>query len=214
MPARIDIVGRRFGRLMVTANAQHIPGKRRAVQCRCDCGNELNVDPRSLGKHTKSCGCLQREAVSTSSAARVKHGGSRGRSASYNIWIKMKGRCLNQNDNKYPLYGGRGILVCQKWQEDFAAFDADMGPRPSNRHSIDRINNEGNYEPGNCRWSLPIEQARNKQRHRLVQHDGRTVPLSQACDEAGVNYRSALYRLNRGQAWQPLPAPPATEAGE
>ena len=120
----------------------------------------------------------------------------------------MKKRCLNPAEPKFPQYGGRGIRVCDRWTDSYENFLADMGRRPQPDMSLDRIDVDGNYEPENCRWATRHEQARNKRSHRLVDFDGAMVPLSQACESAGVNYRSALYRLNRGQDWRPLPAPP------
>jgi len=206
---RLDVVGQRFGRLVVVAEAPTEKGRRR-VQCLCDCGATAVVEPRALGNDTTSCGCLHKEAVARAASARATHGAARvgKRTGEYNIWRKMKSRCLNPADKKYPIYGAKGVTVCPEWLEDFPRFFADMGPRPSDAHSIDRVDVNGNYEPGNCRWALPVQQARNKRNHRLVEYAGRTMPLSEACELAGVNYRSALYRINRGQDWQPLPTPP------
>lgn len=205
MPPRIDVVGLRFGRLVVTGEAP-AHGNRRRVFCRCDCGTVVDVEPRELRAGQESCGCLRRERVGAASAARVKHRGTGTKE--YTAWTKIKARCGNPRDAKYAEYGGRGITVCEAWTSSFEAFLADMGPAPTRSHSIDRIDVNGHYEPANCRWATAKEQARNKRVHRLVELDGVMMPLSQACELAGVNYRTALYRLNRGQSWLPLPAPP------
>lgn len=209
MPRKIDICGQTFGRLTVKAEGPR-RGARRSVYCRCACGSDGLFDPRSLlsGK-TKSCGCYQRDVVAAACLQHTTHG--RSKSAEYNIWQKMKARCGNPNDAKYPIYGGRGIEVCEAWSDSFESFLLDMGPRPTSKHSIDRKRVDGNYEPGNCRWATPKEQARNKRSHRLVLYLGVEMPLSEACELAGVNYRSALWRLNCGKPWQPLPPPPSTK---
>lgn len=207
MPAKIDITGKRFGRLLVTGDAARKAG-RRQVACLCDCGKSIVTDPRFLSVgHTKSCGCLQREAVAASSSARAKHRGTE--SAEYLSWIHMKGRCMNPRNAKFKDYGARGIKVCLEWVNDFARFFSDMGPKPSPSFSLDRIDVDGDYTPANCRWADIKTQARNKRHHRIVELDGAHMPLSEACERTGVNYRSALHRLNTGKAWQPLPAPPA-----
>lgn len=212
MPHRIEVVGQRFGKLIVRANGDSVNGRRRVI-CDCDCGNTITCQPRYLGRHTNSCGCLQREIVAAAGRQRIKHGMARKdhatRPPEYRNWNQMKRRCENADHPKYALYGGRGISVCDRWARDFSAFLADMGPRPTHKHSLDRYpDTNGNYEPGNCRWATPKEQSRNKRNHRLVEYAGRIMPLSEACELAGVNYRSALYRLNHGQPFQYLPEPP------
>lgn len=208
MPARIDLIGRSFGRVTVTGDAARLASGRRAVECHCECGETFICDPRSLlSGHCKSCGCLHREIVGRKSRDNITHGMSK--SVEYQAWIKIKGRCCNVKDAKYADYGGRGIKVCDAWLDDFQAFYRDMGPRPEWSSSIDRIDVNGDYDPGNCRWSDAKTQSRNKRNHRLVNFEGRNMPLSEACELAGVNYRSALYRLNRGHHWQPLPSAPS-----
>lgn len=207
MPKRIEISGKKYGRLTVRGDGPR-KGARRTVVCVCDCGKIVTTDPRSLlSGDTKSCGCYQREAVSLSSSMRGTHR-SCG-SVEYNTWVKIKGRCFNQENNKFYAYGSRGIVVCDRWKDSFENFLADMGKRPPNCTSIDRIDVNGDYSPENCRWSSAKEQARNKRNHRMVNYRGEKMPLSQACELSGVNYRSALYRLNVGSHW--LPSPPEAE---
>jgi hypothetical protein len=122
----------------------------------------------------------------------------------------MKSRCTNPRNKKFKDYGGRGIMVCDKWLNDFSQFIADMGNKPSPNSSIDRIDVNGNYEPSNCRWATSLVQARNKRSHRLVDFNGQKIPLSQACELTGINYRSALCRINAGKHWMPLPPAPET----
>ncbi len=116
----------------------------------------------------------------------------------YRHWINMKSRCLNPNVPNFKHYGGRGVTVCERWKADFGAFFADMGPRPSKHHTIDRIENSGNYEPGNCRWATQSEQGRNRRGNRLVTIDGKTMTLAEAVGRSPVPYNTVLYRLKRG----------------
>lgn len=120
----------------------------------------------------------------------------------------MKDRCLNPNNEKFANYGGRGISVCERWLHDFVAFYADVGPRPSPRHSLDRINNDGNYEPSNCRWATASQQALNRRQRKPAYRifvDGR--PLAELALEAGLKTNTALKRYKAGVRGQALFAP-------
>jgi hypothetical protein len=130
----------------------------------------------------------------------VTHGMSK--TPEHRAWCHMNRRCKSPADKNYPNYGGRGITVCERWQHSFEDFYADMGPRPSNRHSLDRINNDGNYEPSNCRWATPDVQAKNtrvgKRAGTLLTFDGRTLSVKEWSRELGFPRGVILHRLSRG----------------
>jgi hypothetical protein len=154
----IDLTNRKFGRWTVIGRAETRLGKVRWM-CVCECGERRTVSATSLVQGTsKSCGCLKREAPPWNKT----HGESRYSSAEYQVWVAMRQRCLNRKCRAYGRYGGRGITICARWLESFEAFLADVGRKPSARHSLDRINNNGDYEPSNCRWATPAQQNRNR----------------------------------------------------
>ena len=173
MTAPTPMIGRRFGRLMVIADAPSFvlsSGRlSRQVLVRCDCGNEKLVLGESLRTgRTRSCGCLRQEVVAKSRSTHGDTRPSKGRWASeYVTWSGAVARCTNTKERRYADYGGRGIKMCDRWRfgegglSGYECFLADMGRKPTLKHSIDRIDNEGNYEPGNCRWATASEQRLN-----------------------------------------------------
>lgn len=188
-----DITGQRFGRLIVLAKAE----KRHYWHCICDCGKRKAVYRYSLlNGATQSCGCLHIERTIATS---TRHGCSRrsGETAEYRIWTGMMSRCFDPNCNGFYKYGARGVVVCERWKT-FENFLSDMGLRPSPGHSIDRIDVNGNYEPGNCRWATRKEQARNRRITRTITINGTTKPLSQWAEERGIPYHTLKSRVRSG----------------
>lgn len=202
-----SMAGHRFGRLEVLGDA--IPIKtpsgqtKRILFCRCDCGNVRPIMATHLrGGISTSCGCFRR------GAARMqwtRHGATsnKGRPAwTYAVWAAMKGRCLNPVSPSYSDYGGRGITVCGRWlgKEGFSKFRDDMGERPRGK-SLDRINVNGNYEPGNCRWATPTEQGNNKRNNRRIEHGGQNKTATEWARYHGISPALAIGRIHKG--WEP-----------
>lgn len=168
------------------------------VRCRCDCGNERIIRLYSLKiGDTQSCGCLQRERISERARkGNVRHGNARGnkRTPEYCAWVAARHRCSNPKDKRYEHYGGRGITVCDRWNS-FENFLADMGPRPEGT-SIERKDNDGNYEPGNCIWADIATQARNKRNNRYYDFRGQRMIVADIARAVGINVRNLRRRLD------------------
>lgn len=175
MSARPDLIGQRFGKVVVIGISDR--GKHfRKWECRCDCGGTAFVTTTKLrNRHVRSCGCLRRQAT---------HGAARtgDEFPEYWIWNAMRGRCGNPKNKGYPGYGGRGITVCERWSK-FENFIADMGRRPSPDLSLERKDNNGNYEPGNCIWADWFVQARNKR--RIGRRSNASKLALELCGEGG-----------------------------
>lgn len=196
----LNLTGRIYDRLTVIERAEPSESdsaKSAYWRCRCSCGNETIVRSQHLRTgNVRSCGCLAVEVcLPAMAASNVTHGMSQ--SDEHRIWQYMIQRCHNPNAGNYYLYGGRGIEVCERWRESFEAFYADVGPRPSKDHSLERKNNSKGYEPGNVVWATRLEQNNNTRRNRRVCYRGRDMTLAQAIRAAGniVNYDTARHRF-------------------
>lgn len=189
----MDITGVRFGKWV--ANRRLMRGRHTYWSCRCDCGNELEIRLDALRNGTSgSCGCTKRRMPP---GAKKFHG--RCGMAENRTWNSMIRRCYNPKQKVYKDYGARGIRVCDRWLHSFEAFLADMGPRPSPEHSIDRYPDQtGNYEPTNCRWATKEQQCNNRRSNRLIEHDGVLLSASQWARKIGVQPRTLLRRAARG----------------
>lgn len=189
----VDRTGQRYGRLVVQALDSTKPATK--WLCLCDCGSVVKVLAGQLGAgRTKSCGCLRKE-VSADLIRKVSYRGpGHSRRTEYAVWAGIKQRCLNPNTKSFPRYGGRGITICERWKNSFTNFYSDMGPRPDGT-SIDRIDNDGHYEPSNCRWATEEDQRNNKRSNYRVAVDGRTLTIAQAARKYGVVYSNLYHRI-------------------
>jgi hypothetical protein len=182
----INLIGQKFGRATVVREAGRNRHGHVLWEILCECGNRKIVSAQDLRRGgTRSCGCLLK-----------KHGGHE--SKEYAIWSAMKQRCTNPKSKYYPNYGGRGIKVCDRWLDSYEDFIADMGPRPSSRYSLDRVDNDGNYEPGNCRWATWKQQHRHRNGNTIVTANGTTGALVEICERHGLNYRRVLNLMRGG----------------
>jgi hypothetical protein len=204
-----NMVGQRFGLLAVIQELEPLTKvwrgkihKRRRYYCKCDCGGDAIVEQSNLRTgNSTSCGCEGSRTTIGERSTTHGHASRREKSPEYQIWWAMQQRCDNPKNQDFANYGGRGVTVCIDWRI-FENFYADMGPRPSSKHSIDRWpNNDGNYEPTNCRWATAKQQANNKRIYknaRIVEYRGERMCLAKAARLAGVNRKTAERRLNRG----------------
>ncbi len=193
MPKKINLIGQKFDRLTVISEAPRHSGLI-AWLCRCDCGNTIIATTKGLRKgHTKSCGCLRASRAAQLAQQKRTHGEKRTRL--YRIWSSMKSRCLYPRNIGFARYGGRGIAVCDEWKNSFETFrDWARANGYADGLTLDRIDVNGNYEPTNCRWLSPKDQARNRRDN--VRINGKCQ--SQLAEELGITSDVLYHRLKKG----------------
>lgn len=199
-PRAKTMVGLRFGRLTVLGLVRKASPNKLYWHCACDCGNTTEVEGGKLrGGRTRSCGCLQREAASERMKARSTHGMTD--TSAFRTWRGIKERCCNPGNDSYIHYGGRGIEVCAEWQDNFVSFFDHVSKLPhygEKGYTIDRIDNDGNYEPGNVRWATTVEQRRNQRRCRRITIEGETRTAAEWSELSGVDARLIGSRIDSG----------------
>lgn len=197
MKPLVDLMGERFGRLLVVARAKNTKDGGAQWVCRCDCGTEkVNTRKNLIKGRVQSCGCLRRETSRVVGLQSATHGQSR--SSEYRTWRGAIDRCHNSRSVNWKNYGARGIAVCQRWRDGFENFWADMGPKHSPRHSLDRIDVNGNYEPSNCRWADWDTQGNNRRTNHVVTIDGVQMTLAEAIRVKGQKSSRVRQRLAMG----------------
>lgn len=200
MGIKVNLIGQKFNRLTVIGEA---PKRRNSTsmlwRCKCECKNNVNASTKDLKSgHSKSCGCLAHELLIKRNISNATHGQTANRNISheYYIWTGIKSRCYNINHNYYKYYGGRGIKMHDDWFNSFECFYKYIGKAPSIKHTIDRINNNGNYEPSNIQWATRKDQANNRRNTRLFNYKGKMRSISQIADIIGIKYTTLKARLN------------------
>lgn len=186
-------IGDKYGRLSILNEVESKKWKRYFL-CKCDCGNETVVSLDNLRSgHTQSCGCLRSD---TTTIIKTKHGlyGSR----LYRVWADIKKRCLNSKHHSFKDYGGRGIILCNEWKEYLPFYNWAMANGYQENLTIERIENNGNYEPGNCKWIPQSEQGKNTRANKIITYNEQSKPLCTWAKELGIKYDVLQLRLSRG----------------
>lgn len=198
MASFIDITGLKFNRLTVVGRAGRHKCGIATWHARCDCGNEIIATAQNMKSgNTKSCGCLHREMASElgkRTGPLITHG--RSLTPEYKAWRNMRSRCYDPKDKRYAEYSSRGITVCFAWLHSFEVFFAYVGEKPSPKHTLDRIENDKGYFPGNVRWATHVQQNNNKRTTPMVKYRGRTMSLMDAYRASGttLSYSGVKYR--------------------
>lgn len=197
MPNARDLKSQRFGRLVVLYDTGERSSNGQVIwRCRCNCGSEVNVIGSNLiSGRTKSCGCYQRERAAE---AHTTYGmAQRGKwHPVYAVWDSMLQRCENPNNKYYKDYGGRGIKVCDEWHDVRAFIDWALTNGWQRGLTLDRIDNDGNYEPGNCHWVTRKEQARNRRSNQLITFNDKTQTMAEWAEEINILYHTLKHRIN------------------
>jgi hypothetical protein len=192
----INLIGLRYGKLVVTERTENDKWGKSQWRCICDCGNKKVIAGSSLKKGlTNSCGCLRKQVMKE---RHIKHGFSKIERL-YFIWCGMKVRCKNPNSKAFPDYGGRGIIVCDEWVSDYLNFrDWALSNGYTDGLSIDRKDNDGNYEPTNCRWVTEKIQANNTRTNHLLTLGNKTKTLSEWAKDTGIKRETIMMRIRLG----------------
>lgn len=190
-----DLVGQKFGKVSVLSFS-HIQ-KHAYWNCICECGNTFIACGSYLRMgSTNSCGCIKVGCKGT-------HGQSgKNRTKEYIAWGNIIERCYNPNNTHFGIYGGRGIIVCESWKNSYETFLSDMGIAPSKKHTIERIEVNGNYEPGNCKWATQKEQCNNKRNNVKVKYNHEELPLQVWCDKLKIDHSKVRHHLSTGKSFQ------------
>lgn len=188
----IDLMGQKFGRLTAISKAPKLKSRNNRWNCVCECGNTTTASCADLRSgHTNSCGCYMMDRIKESNTTH----GQALKTPEYGSWGSMLVRCYNKKNKSFHNYGGRGISVCDRWRYSFENFFEDMGERPSKKHSLDRFpDKNGNYEPINCRWATPKQQADNRRGNVWLEHEGKRIVQEDWARELGV-YTGSLIRM-------------------
>ena len=187
-----NLAGSKFGRWTILGfhSIKHASAR---MLCRCECGKEKIIYLKSMKSgDSTNCGC-QRNIVHGNAKR-----GSSGKTKEYTTWCNMLRRCFDENNEAFYNYGERGIMVCDRWADSFASFLEDMGKSPSRQHTIDRIDNDGNYEPGNCRWATRKEQNRNSRNCLIIEHEGKAMTLVEWSELVGISTYVISWRIKSG----------------
>lgn len=185
--------GQRYGRLTSLEFVERDKNRNAIWRFRCDCGAELVARTGNVRNgSTQSCGCLLERVAGMHTLSHGMKG-----SPEYDIWCGMKQRCGYEKHEHFAEYGGRGIKICERWLHSFENFLADMGRRPSTKHTLDRKDNDLDYGPENCCWATRKDQSRNQRRTIMVMYGGREMPLAEAAELAGIRYLKVWIRIKR-----------------